>query len=351
MRVLMITQRLDERDWLVSVIPRWINALAQQVDALDVLALEIGQYAPPANVRLHSMGKERGRSKIGKALAFYQAVLPLIGRVDAVFVHMIPRYALMVGPPALLARKPLALWYAHRHASLQLRLALPFCWRVITSAPNTFPLPTGKVRVVGQGIDMDFYSPKDDSGAPQRPTIIHVARLMPIKHQATLLRAVAAGVDADVCLIGDVPERQSAAYVEQLKSLAQELGIAKQVTFAGGLPPDAVRDWYRCAAVAVNLSPPGLFDKAALESMAAGVPTVVSRNPAFEPLLGEDAPRLQVESPDDVAGLATRLRALLALTSEERTAIGLALRRRVQASHSLERLIPRLVNVLKTGEP
>ncbi len=362
MRVLMITQRLDERDWLVSVIPRWVNALAHHVDALDVVALGIGKYTPPPNVQVYSMGKEHGRGKFGKTLGFYRAVFSLIGKADAVFVHMIPRYAVMVGPLALLARKPLALWYTHRHASLQLRLALPFCHRVMTASPGSFPLPTDKVRVLGHGIDTAFYAPSgfgrgeppvrpyDADELSHRPAILHVARLMPIKHQATLLWAVASGIDAQVVLVGDVPQGQNATYVEDLKALACGLGIDSRITFAGGLPPDAVRDWYRRAAIAVNLSPPGLFDKAALESMAAGTPTIVS-NPAFDPLLADYAPTLRIDSPEDVEGLAVRLGALLALAEDERRAIGLNIRERVVAAHSLERLMPRLVSVLETGEP
>jgi glycosyltransferase involved in cell wall biosynthesis len=375
MLVLMITQRLDERDWLVSVIPRWVNGLAQHVDALDVVALEIGQYTPPPNVCTYTMGKEHGRGKFGKMLGFYRAVISLIGKADAVFVHMIPRYVVMVGPLALLARKPLALWYTHRHASLQLRLALPFCRRVMTASPDSFPLPTDKLRVLGHGIDTDFYSPQpqplsiggeglqDDvlpplrvrgggqgEGLEERPAILHVARLMPIKHQKTLLRALASGIDAQVVLVGDVPQGKSAVYGEDLKALAYGLGIDSRVTFAGGLPPDSVRDWYRRAAIAVNLSPPGLFDKAALESMAAGTPTIVS-NPAFDSLLGDYVSKLRIDSPEDVEGLAARLLALLALDDAERRTMGLYIRERVIAAHGLERLMPQLVNMLKTGEP
>jgi glycosyltransferase involved in cell wall biosynthesis len=357
MRVLMITQRLDERDWLVSVIPRWVNALAQQVEHLDVVALEVGDYAPPANVHVYSMGKERGYGKFGKTLGFYRAMIPLIGKSDAVFVHMIPRYAILAAPLAWVARKPISLWYTHRNPSLQLRIALRFCRRVMTAAPDSFPLQTDKLRVLGHGIDTDFYAPPPPLYAMERgpggeveecPIIVHVARLMPIKHQATLLRAAASGIEAQTVVIGDVPSGQSRAYLEELEALARDLGLA--VTFTGGLPAEAVRDWYRRAAVAVNLSPPGLFDKAVLESMAVGVPTIVS-SPAFDPLLGEYAPRLRIDSPDDVEGLAARLRALLALPSEERATMTADIRARVRAAHSLEHLMPRLVNVLKTGEP
>jgi glycosyltransferase involved in cell wall biosynthesis len=173
---------------------------------------------------------------------------------------------------------------------------------------------------------------------------------MPIKHQETLLWALANGIDAQVVLVGDVPQGQNATYVENLKALACGLGIDSRVTFAGGLPPDAVRDWYRRAAIAVNLSPPGLFDKAALESMATGTPTIVS-NPAFDPLLGDHVPRLRIDSPEDVEGLAARLVAMLALAGDERRTMTADIRERVVAAHSLERLMPQLVSVLKTGEP
>ena len=68
-------------------------------------------------------------------------------------------------------------------------------------------------------------------------------------------------------------------------------------------------------AVAVNMSPVGLFDKAALESMACGVPTVVC-NPAFAPLLSERAGLLLTDGPGDARGLRERLASLLALSDD-----------------------------------
>jgi glycosyltransferase involved in cell wall biosynthesis len=152
--------------------------------------------------------------------------------------------------------------------------------------------------------------------------------------------------------VGDVPAGQEihADYANRLRALADQLGVAERVTFTGGLLAPQVRDWYQRAAVAVNLSPPGLFDKAALESMATAVPTIVS-SPAFDSLLGDHAPLLRLTSPDDLDGLADRLQTLLAMSPEQRARIGLVLRERVIAEHSLERLMPRLVRVFATGEP
>ena len=125
--------------------------------------------------------------------------------------------------------------------------------------------------------------------------------------------------------------------------------MAERCEFTGALSAAAARDWYRRATVAVNMSPVGLFDKAALESMACGVPTVVC-NPAFAPLLGEDSDLLLTEGPDDVDGLSERLRRLFSLSADERARMGKRLRDNVIAEHSLARLIERLLAVLETGE-
>jgi hypothetical protein len=83
--------------------------------------------------------------------------------------------------------------------------------------------------------------------------------------------------------------------------------------------------------------------------MACDLPTIVSSS-AFDGLLGDQAEMMRIHSPDDVEGLYARLRTLLALTPDARRSMMLDIRQRVIAAHSLEKLMPRLVNVLKTGE-
>jgi D-inositol-3-phosphate glycosyltransferase len=161
----------------------------------------------------------------------------------------------------------------------------------------------------------------------------------------TIPQAVAAVPDIRVAFLGGVPSGQDPAYLNDLRALARDLGIADRVTFTGGLQPEEVRDFYRRATVSVNLSPPGLFDKAALESMLVGTPTIVSSS-AFDTLLGDHGERLRLSAPDDAAALAARLRSLLALSGEERSVMGLDIRARVQTAHSLDGLMDRLVALM-----
>ncbi|NJL94771.1 MAG: hypothetical protein HC915_14180, partial [Anaerolineae bacterium] len=104
--------------------------------------------------------------------------------------------------------------------------------------------------------------------------------------------------------------------------------------------------WYRRASLVTNLSPGGLFDKAALEAMLTGTPVVVA-SAAFDDLLGEHAPRLKISEPQAAEALAARLAAFLALPAPQRVAIGAALRRRTAAEHSLERLMQRLTALVR----
>ena len=347
MNLLLFNLATDADDPILGFTTGWINRLAAYYEWVDVITMRAGRLAIAPNVRVYSVGKEAGLSEARRGVKFYGLLNRLRNRpYAACFAHMMPLFAAMGAP--LLRNVPITLWYTHRQAHRTLRLATAASYRVVTAAPDSFPLPTDKLRVIGHGIDTDFFSP-DASTTDHASTVIHVARLMPIKHQATLLRALVELPDARAVFVGDVPPGADQSYRDELETLARELGVTERITFAGNLSPEAVRDQLRGAAVAVNLSPAGLFDKAALEAMAVGVPTVVASE-AFDDVTGADM-RLRIPAPDDHAALAARLRDLLALPETERATVGAALRERVVTAHSLDGLIARLVCVLNTGEP
>ncbi|MCL7939238.1 glycosyltransferase [Halomonas sp. ATCH28] len=69
---------------------------------------------------------------------------------------------------------------------------------------------------------------KPEPDLPEEPYIVNVARLVPAKDQALLLRAYArSGVVLPLVLLGDGQERS------RLEALARELGIDERVIFAG----------------------------------------------------------------------------------------------------------------------
>lgn len=350
--LLLFNLATDADDPILNFTTAWINRLALHFETIDVITMRAGRVEVAPNVRIFSVGKERGYSEARRAMEFYRLLRARLTerRYRACFAHMMPLFTVMGWPLLRACHIPVTLWYTHRKAGRVLRLAERLSWRVVTAAPDSFPIPSDRVRVIGHGIDTNFFSPLDRP-PPENRTIVYVARIMPIKRQDALIRALIDIPGARARLVGAVPADSAAArqYRADLERLAADLGVADRVTFTGPLPPDGVRAELRAASAAVNLSPVGLFDKAALESMACGVPTIVT-NPAFDPLLGAAAARLRIPDDADSERLTAQLRDLLALSPAERAALGADLRARVIARHSLDALIPRLVSVLQTGE-
>ncbi len=371
LRLLLFNLKTDESDPVLGFASGWIRALASHCAYIDVLTMHRGEYALPANVRVFSAGRERGWSRPARLARFYALLSRLLleREYDACFAHMTPLFAGLAGPLLTARGIPTTLWYTHRQRSRQLWLGMRLARRVVSADASSFPFATDKLRVLGHGIDTDFFSPspqsrsltQDDRGASlprpagaipdardSRALVVQVGRLAAIKHQATTISAVA-GTAGRLALIGGVQAGGSGAYKRKLENLARESGLAARCHFIGDQSRSEVRQWCQRATVAINMSPPGLFDKAALESMACAAPTVVC-NPAFAPLLGEYRASLLTDGPEDVAGLRERLQRLFAMSDAERASIGATLRQNVAREHSLDRLTTRLLALLRTGE-
>ena len=163
------------------------------------------RLAVAENVRVYSVGKERGYNEAQRAGEFYRLLgaLLLRRRYVACFAHMMPLFAAMGAPLVKAAGIRLVTWYTHRQVSRTLKIATAMSDRVVTAAADSFPIPTDKLRVLGHGIDADFYRPEyaelidplnpDDDTGGTRPRlsrtqealikdgsyIVQVARLMP----------------------------------------------------------------------------------------------------------------------------------------------------------------------------
>lgn len=348
MHWLMITRKLDPSDDRTGFIMQWVLGLAEHLDHLDVICQEQAGTSLPANVSVYSMGKERGAGRLAQAWSFTRHLARLTPQVDGVFCHMIPRYVIFAAPWTALHRKPLLHWYTHRQISPELRAARRLATHILTAAPGSYPLPTPKRRVMGHGIDPALFPAPGAESVP--PEIVMVGRLSAIKGQDRLLRAASlamaqAGASFRVQIVGGAVESEQ-AYADRLHALPAQLSPAPDVTFTGPLPHDAAADILQHSALAVNLSPPGLFDKSALEPMFAGKPVIVT-NRDFAPLLGQHEPLLYLPHDASDQMLAEHLGTLLALTPEQRAAIGAELRERAVAAHSLPQLIARIVDVMR----
>ncbi len=346
-RLLLFNLRTDADDPILGFATQWINGLAQHFDSVDVITTHQGRLAVADNVRVFSVGREKGYGRLRSFAVFYGLLFRLLltRRYVACFAHMQPLFALLAGVPLWVFGVRQVLWYTHKERTRQLEWGTRLSWRVVSADKSSFPIDTPKLVVTGHGINTDFFTPSPQTPPPSLPPkIVYVARLTPIKHQETLIRAMA-HVDAQAHLIGDIPHGYDDAYKQHLTTLTETLGLRGKVFFVGAMPPDAIQQAYYGATLAVNLSPMGLFDKAALEAMACGVPTL-SANPALASLAPMFSKETLISAPDDVEGLLQRLNALLALDNAQRAKIGQAQRAGVVAHHSFNALMLTLSKLL-----
>jgi glycosyltransferase involved in cell wall biosynthesis len=141
--------------------------------------------------------------------------------------------------------------------------------RNLCSLAKSFGLDEEKLEYVPLGIDLCVYKPgdrhaaKDASGLAGKTVLLYVGHLTEGKGVSYLLKAMA-GLDSRLLsrlmliIVGDGPDRK------MLERVAGELGIDRQVYFAGSMPPGEVMKWYAVADIFV------------LPSLSEGRPTVIN---------------------------------------------------------------------------
>lgn len=347
MKLLYITYKVDPRDTLVGYVVGWINGLARHVESIDVICLSSGEATLSANVRLHSLGKDQGASRIVRALKFLQLAWSLSSKVDAVFCQFSPEYVIAVSLFAKLRRLPIMLWYTHRHVSWRLRLATLLADRIVTASPESFQLKSEKVKVIGHGINTHRFAPTSNFQLPNFKTVLAVGRRAPIKNYELLITATQfLSHQVRVRIVGGDEGNAPREYAKTLQEQINALGLSDRITLVGAVGYDQIPFEYQQAAVHVNLCPTGGLDKAVLEGMACGAITLV-RNETFRAVLGDLAERLIVAS-DAPKVIAVRIESLLNLSDEDRRVMSERLREIVVKEFGEEALTQKLVSELIT---
>jgi glycosyltransferase involved in cell wall biosynthesis len=168
-----------------------------------------------------------------------------------------------------------------------------------------------KVHLIPEAVDHDLFTPGDRDQAwdhvtrtygVTKPFVLFVSSLWRYKNTAGLLRAFAAAKseigDRQLVLVGPDRDRE---YVTELHALAEELGIADDILWVGGVPLAETVQFYRCADVFAYPSFNETFGLPILEAMACGCPVVTSNTTAMPETAGGAALLADPFDPDSIA--------------------------------------------------
>ena len=358
MRLLMITPKLDPMDDLFGHVNGWACALARRVERLYVVALWPGRPDLPPNAHFATLGKADDEldaasitSKVGWMARLQRIVgrLCLRGEIDAVLAHMGPVFAVAAAPVARLTGRPVFLWYAHGHVSPLLRMAHLAVEGIGTSTPEGFQIPSEKVTITGQGIDLGRFRPADSWPAGER--LLSVGRFSPVKQYHTLIDALfepglVTRTDLNVELVGGVHSYSESYYLETLRSRAKALGLEQRIRFVEGRPHAEIVPTYQRATLFATASATGSLDKVVLEAAACGLVPIVS-NSAFRELFGDRWSELSFGPNGDAVGLCERIETWLERSPAERRDVAMAIRERIAREHSVDHWADSVIEMIE----
>ncbi len=343
MNILFITQALDLDDTVLSTYHGWAAELAEHVEHMQAVCLKEGRHMLPANVQVHSLGKEKSRtSAMRYALRFLWLSWKLRHEYDAVFVHMNQEYILISGWLWKLLGKRVYLWRNHYAGSFLTDCAAAFCDKVFCTSVHSYTARYAKTVLMPVGIDVErFMAPTQVLRTPR--SILFFARMAPSKRPEVLIEALTLlyekGVEFTASFYGS-PLPEDTHYYEGLKRMTEERGLSDSVSFFPGVANEHAPQVFQSHDIFVNCSPSGMFDKMIFEAAASGC-MVLAVSEDFGNLFG-----MQYRFEATPLVLADRLEEMLNISVEERINFSLKIQN-IVVKQALPRLAIRLVETMK----
>lgn len=343
MRLLIITQKINRKDSTLGFFCRWIEEISKKFKKTSVICLERGEHQLSPDIKILSLGKEEGKSRLKYIMNFYKYIWQERKNYDAVFVHMNQEYLLLGGLFWQLWSKKVFMWRNHYAGNFLTRIAGLFCKEVFYTSKFSYTAKFKNAIIMPVGVDES--SLMTDTQIERIPkSILFLGRLDPAKKPEVLLKALGIvsnkGLDFSVSFVGGTSDPNS-NYPEELANLAKTLKINDKIVFVGPVPNTETFRFYRSHEIFVNCSKSGMFDKTILKACASGC-LVLATSKDFESLVG---PEFSFPD-DDYNELANKLIKLLSMDLSEKEKLVIKLQGIIK-NHSLPILVEKLEEHIK----
>jgi len=342
--LLIITQKVDERDDLLGFFVDWIRVFSKNFDRILVITLAKDSYQLPENVSVYSLGKERNTSKLFRLVVFYKLLFTLAPKSSGIFAHMSPVFVIASWPIAFIFRKKTIFWYLHRSVTARLKIAEKLSYKIVTADKESLKFESKKIVETGHGINVDKFRTDRTWTSSDKLKILSVGRISKIKNYETLIEAAKIlkhqGVDFEVRIIGKPVMPKDNEYLKSLQLLIDNYQLQNVVHCVGFIPYSEISQYYKDSDIVIGLTPDGGVDKAVLEGMASGC-IVLTSNKVCGKYFGEYESDLIFEynNPED---LAKKVQSISGLPTTAKKPISDALSASVSKYHGLDNLISQI---------
>ncbi len=345
MKLLIITQKVHYNDDVLGFFHGWINEFAKHCESVIVICLQKGDFDLPNNVRVFSLGKEEGVSRLKYVTRFYKYIWAERNNYDAVFVHMNQEYVLLGGFFWKLLGKKITMWRNHFAGNFLTRIAMALSEKIFCTSKYSFTALSPKTILMPVGINTDLFK-KDDYVIKKPNSILFLARMSPIKRPHLIIEALRLiridGINFTASFCGN-PAIKDAQYLDSLKEKVKEYSLGDHVIFEKGVPNNETPPVYGAHTVFINPTPSGTYDKTIFEAMACESLVLTSNLN-----LNGQIDNTLLFKEDDVSDLAKKLKVILSFDNETKDRYGKFLRAYVIKHHSIELLVSKLLTSFYT---
>ena len=326
-------------DPVLGFFHRWVEKFSGHYEKITVIALGVGAYHLPANIKVLSLGKEAGRSRLKYILNFYRYIWEERKNYDVVFVHMNQEYVLLGWKLWRVLGKKIWFWRNHPRGSMLTDLAVWMSDRVFCTSKYSYTARFKKTEIMPVGIDTELFVRKPEIKRVKN-SILSLGRIAPIKNIDLLIEALnilnKEKFNFNAAIIGDA-KKEDARYLDLIKSKVSEYGLEQRVHFKGAVPPREITDIYNSYELFVNLTPTGSMDKTIFEAMACES-MVLTSNQSLRGLIDNTF----VVNENNAISLASNIEYILSLTESEKDKFGKDMRIFAVKDHGLDKLIDKL---------
>ena len=209
-----------------------------------------------------------------------------------------------------------------------------------------FGVDPPKLHVIPMGIDLpESSSPSENTDQPLR--LLFVGRIARVRRLELILKAVSKlKLDWKLTIVGGEASTSSmtrGGYLDELKTLASELGIDQNVHWMGPVAPENLSPVYAESDLFLYTSQYENFGQPLLEAAAHGLPLLSTRVGVAAELITEGKTGFFIN--DDPETLSDRIMKLE--NSKGRQEMGEALRQKVADQYSWESVIEQYLEIYR----
>lgn len=277
-KLLILNLGVDSENTSLAFTQKWINELALNFTSVDVLTLKVGtKYHLNDNVNLFFINDKNSRyTKIYQLKKLINLTRKLINEnnYSHCFAHMAPLQHLIAKFFLVQKNVKTTLWFTHVGPKLGLKwiillISSLLANNIVTASKQSFPFKFKNVRSIGHGINYDIFFKERTTFQLRNISILsRVSKSKNIENTLDNIIECKNFENMKIDIIGGTLNDDDRQYLNELLNKYKDF---QNINFLGKKTHEQLPKLLEKYDININNAKKGFFDKAVLETSAAGI--------------------------------------------------------------------------------